>query len=260
MKISGILPLRNAIKLQYPFEIAIASLRPLCDELVIGVDPTSEDDTLKVVRALRPDRIVESAWNMDNHQGHTNCEITVQTQKLCDAAQGDWIFSLQADELLHEDDLPRLRRLTKEIEVQGGSALELQRLYFYQTLEQLRRSWTLWMVRLFKRGCWKPDVDGAMRFDPVDERQRKYRSQDAAIYHYSRVGDGQIVAERVRNLDRFFHAPSKVKGGSLEPYDFRTTRKLDSYVVDHVDETDQDAGLEPFERRRHPALAQGFFR
>lgn len=264
MKISGIIPLRNAVKLGYPFELAIRSLDRLCDEIVILADQTSDDDTLKRVVALSVEinnfwahplcRIIESPWDTANHQGHINCEISVQTRMACEAATGDWILSLQADELLHEDDIDPLRKVIEIADRSGITGIELERLYFYGSLEKVRTDWTQWLVRLFKRGKWKPDVDGAMKFEPIGQ-QTRMRTEAAKMFHYSRVGDPALIAERVRNLDKFFHAPQSVEAGELEPYDFGQLRKLDSYKIGHVAETDPNARLMSFPLGCHPRMA-----
>lgn len=252
MKITGTMVLRNAVKLGYPFELAIRSLRPLCDEVIILVDPTSEDDTLDRVIDLLPDIIVQSSWDMSNHRGHTNCEISVQTEHVCAEATGDWIFSLQADEVLHEEEAATLRAAASAAEADGVSALEIMRLYFYGSLRQYRTDWTIPMVRFFKRGAWKPDVDGAMRFDPCTPRERKKSLSTAKIYHYSRVGDPQAIAERVRNLDGFFHEPSRVEQGEVKPYDFSRLRKLDTYVIGALPAEEDNASLADFPLEGHP--------
>lgn len=259
MKISGVMPLRNAVKLGYPFELAIRSLRPLCDEVVVLVDPTSEDDTLARVRALTPDVIVESAWDTENHAGHVNCEITIQTRKAIAATTGDWIFSLQADEMLHESEIDQIRWEIEEADRHGITGIEFLRIYFYRTLTQVRVDWSIWMVRLFMQDRWKPDVDGAMRFDPCAANERRMPSA-AKIYHYSRVGDPHLIAERVRNLDRFFHAPETVQSGDLPTYDFSTLRRLDTYVIDAPTEIAENALLIPFPVERHPHAVQEHFR
>lgn len=253
MTISGIMPLRNAVKLGYPFALALQSLRRLCDELVVLIDPESEDGTLAAVRGLGlADRIVRSVWDMGNHAGHTNCEISVQTAKAAAAAEGDWIFSLQADEVLHEAETTGVRAAIASADLMGVSGLELGRLYFYGGLGQYRDDWTQWLLRLFKRGLWRPDVDGAMRFDPIFPGERSWKIP-ARIYHYSRVGDPQAISERVRNLDRFFHAPDRVAAGAIAPYDFTAMRKLDTYVTGHKHEPAQDARLLEFPMADHPA-------
>lgn len=261
MKISGVLPLRNAIKLGYPFGLAIGSLRTLCDEVVVLVDPSSEDGTFDAVRKLCSmnvvDKVVESIWNMDNHDGHRNCEISVQTQRACDAATGDWVFSLQADEVLHENNIGAIRYAAQVADDSGASGVEMQRLYFYGSLAQYREDWTIWLLRFFKRGRWKPDVDGAMRFDPIEPREQRIRIPQH-IYHYSRVGDPRQIAERVRNLDLFFHSPERVAAGEVPPYDFSSTRKLDTYVIGHAAEA-ADARLLSFRVEDHPRAVREFF-
>jgi hypothetical protein len=269
MTITGIMPLRNAVKLQYPFELAIKSLRPLCDEVLILVDPTSEDDTCARVRALADagfvDTIVESAWDMGNHRGHVNCEISVQTAKVCAAASGDWIMSLQADEVLHEDSAYGLRKSAMVAEQSfadhgqyAATGIELRRLYFHGGLGQYRQDWTQWLLRLFKRGLWRPDIDGAMKFDPVNPIEKRWQIPHH-IFHYSRVGDPQVIAERVRNLDGFFHAPAAIQSGRIAPYDFTRLRKLDTYVKDAPIEVATDAVLSDFDPAGHPAGVREYF-
>ena len=272
MRISGVIPLRNAVDLGYPFDLAIRSMFMFCDEVVALVDPMSDDDTIARVKAQTPRGrigqprptvkqlvIVPSAWDMTNHHGHTNCEISVQTAKACEAATGDWILSLQADELLHEDEIEPLRKVVEIADQKGITGIELERLYFYGSMEKVREDWTLWLLRLFKRGHWKPDIDGAMRFDPCDSSEVRMRTQAGRIFHYSRVGDPKLIADRVRNLDRFFHAPEKVQDGELPPYDFGQLRKLDTYVVGHEAETADGARLMDFPLDRHPKMAREYF-
>jgi hypothetical protein len=260
MRISGVMPLRNAVKLGYPFELAIRSLRHLCDEVVVLVDPTSEDDTLARVRAVGVDVVVESPWDMSNHAGHSNCEISIQTQKACDAASGDWIISLQADEVLHEDESAKLRQALPAISEDGVAGVEMRRLYFYGRLDRVRDNWTQWLLRLFKRGLFRPDADGAMKFEALDSGARVVKTGTARIFHYSRVGDPVRIAERVRNLDGFFHPPDRIADKIATPYDFTVLRKLDTYVIDHGTEVDQDAHLIRFPLDAHPRAALDHFR
>lgn len=259
MKISGVMPLRNAVQLGYPFELAIRSLRPLCDEVVVLVDPTSEDDTLARVRTLSPDVLVESAWDMTNHDGRAS-EIAKQTEKVCAAASGDWIFSLQADELLHEQDITTLRECVTLAERQGVSGIEMTRLYFFGGLTRYRSNWTVPLLRLHRRHFWVPDpCSGAMQFIPATSGERKVALVDVFIYHYSRVGDSEMVARRVRNLDLFYHASGDVAAAdAVLDYEF-SLRKLDTYVVGHAAEVDGDAALLPFSIERHPAGVREYF-
>lgn len=258
MTISGIMPLRNAVQLGYPFELAIRSLRPLCDEVVILVDPWSEDDTLDRVRALSPDVIVESVWDQANHDGRSN-EIARQTVIAYDRAGGDWILSLQADELLHEGEANIVRRGVEEAVRDGFTAIELTRWYFFGSLDRYRSNWTVPLPRLVQKSRWWPDpASGAMYFVPATEGDRKMPIP-AGIYHYSRVGDPLAIARRVRNLDTFYHPTDRVASVEDVPEYVFDLRKLDTYVLGHEAEADKEAKLLPFPLDRHPEAARRYF-
>lgn len=260
MTISGILPLRNGVKLNYPFEIAIRSLQLVCDEVVVLVDPTSEDDSVARVRALSPDVLVESTWDTSNHNGKMHGEVAIQTATALAHASGDWVISLQADEVLHEKEVDVVRAGITWAETLGITALELVRLYFFGSLTQYRDNWTVPLPRLFKRGCWEPDPrSGAMYFVPVIGERRPMPRIDAKIYHYSRVGDPQAIARRVRNLDLLYHLPNRVASeANTPPYTFEL-RKLDTYVIDHQAEADETARLLSFPLDGHPAGVLEYF-
>lgn len=259
MKISGVLPLRNGVKFGYPFELAIRSLRQLCDEVVVLVDPTSEDESLARVRAHAPDVLVESVWDMTNHDGHRSGEIARQTAIALGRASGDWVLSLQADEVLHEGEVGVVKEEVDRAGRQGVTALDMIRWYFFGSLTKYRDNWTVPLPRLFKRGCWHPDPQsGAMYFLPASDLERRAPS-GAGIYHYSRVGDPVVIARRVRNLDGFYHPPQRlVPEVEVTPYTF-DLRRLDTYVDGHKDEPDEAARLLPFPLDKHPAAVLEFF-
>jgi hypothetical protein len=102
-------------------------------------------------------------------------------------------------------------------------------------------------------------VDGAMKFEPVDPEEKSFRPASACFYHYSRVGSPQKIAERVRNLDGFFHEAEKIDRGEVPPYEFFPMRKLDTYVVGAEAETAPDAQLTPFPIDKHPPGVREYF-
>lgn len=261
MKLSGVLPLRNGVSLGYPFDLAIRSLQRLCDEVVVSVDPTGDDGTYERVAELGPDVLLESRWDMTNHRAHdgVSSEIAKQTAIAVAAAGGDWILSLQADEMVHEADAPLIRSSIEQADIDGVTGLEMERLYFYGGLTMFRFDWTMSLLRLFRAGRWAPDpVSGAMQFVPVGLRAK--RAIVPKIYHYSRIGDPVLVARRIRNLDSFYHAPETILDDSeIAPYSFDTLRRLDTYVRDAPAEIDPDALLLPFPLAGHPAEARERF-
>src|SRR5215472_16718708 len=108
MKISGFTFIRNGCTLGYPFEAAISSLLGLCDEVIVNV-PRSTDDTLRVVRGIRDNRIkiIETEW--DEAQRTAGLALSHHTNLALRECGGDWCVYIQGDEVLHENSIPAMR-------------------------------------------------------------------------------------------------------------------------------------------------------
>jgi len=114
MKVSGYTFIRNGSLLGYPFIESICSALPICDEFIVAVGD-SEDDTLERIQAIKSDkiRIIQTNWNEKMHdRGFVYAQQKMIAQYNC---TGDWAFYLEGDELLHEEDLPRIRASMENI-------------------------------------------------------------------------------------------------------------------------------------------------
>ena len=109
MKVSGFTFCRNAVKYDYPVVESIRSALPLCDEFVVNVG-RCDDGTLELIRSIAHPKIniIESVW--DESLRKDGLIYSQQTNIALSRCQGDWAFYIQADEVLHEDDVPVLRR------------------------------------------------------------------------------------------------------------------------------------------------------
>ncbi|ADZ92500.1 glycosyltransferase [Marinomonas mediterranea] len=113
MKISAFTFIKNGVLLGYPFVQSIQSVLPLVDEFVIAVGE-SEDNTLDVLRSIESDkiRIIETVWN-DKMQarGYVYGQQKMIAQFSC---TGDWAFYVEADEVIHEEDLPKIKQVCEQ--------------------------------------------------------------------------------------------------------------------------------------------------
>lgn len=107
MKVSGFTFCRNIIRYDYPIVESIRSILPIVDELIVNVG-RSDDGTLELVRSINDPkiRIIESVWDEALRTG--GLIYAQQTNIALAACAGDWAFYLQADEVIHEDDLPHI--------------------------------------------------------------------------------------------------------------------------------------------------------
>ena len=109
MKISAFSFLRNGAKLHYPIIESIRSALPVVDEFVIALgDSDPDDDTREKIEALGSDKItlIDTIWDLDQFPNGT--VYAQQTDVAKSHCTGDWLLYLQGDEVLHEDDAPKI--------------------------------------------------------------------------------------------------------------------------------------------------------
>ena len=109
MKISGLTILRNGIDSGYTFIETIKTLLKICDEVIV-IEGYSTDNTMEALATIKSDKvkIIRQEWNLQSNAGLEFAKITNQGMKQC---TGDYIFYLQADELIHENDCEKLRTM-----------------------------------------------------------------------------------------------------------------------------------------------------
>jgi len=107
MKVSGFSYVRNGLEYEYPFIEAIQSILPVCDEF-IAVVGDSTDGTRKAIEDLNDPKIkiVDTVWDSDKLGGR---RYAIQANAGLDHVTGDWAFHIQADEVVHEEDIPIIR-------------------------------------------------------------------------------------------------------------------------------------------------------
>jgi hypothetical protein len=108
--LSGFAMMRNASKLYFPAVESVRSALPIVDEFVIALgqgDP--DDDTEQRLRALGDPRIriIPRRWDTALYRGGSI--FASETTFALEQCRSTWCLYLQADEVLHEDDLPRIR-------------------------------------------------------------------------------------------------------------------------------------------------------
>ena len=224
MKVSGFTFARNAVRLRYPLAESIRSVLPLVDEMVVNVG-RSDDGTLDLVRGIGDPRIVvvESVWDESSLQrGRVLAE---QTDIALDRCTGDTCLYLQADEVLHEDDHPRIREsllaMHADPRVEG---LVFDYVHFYGSFHTvgISRRWYRQEVRAFKAGLgvrsWK-DAQGFRIWAPPPgfqgERPRSLKTGDPArklrvarsgarVFHYGWVRPPDKQVEKMAEFERLY--------------------------------------------------------
>ena len=133
--ISGFTFIRNGTSLGFPFLESISSLLPLVDEFVISVG-LGDDDTLQRIQALNTPkiRIIETVWN--ERMGDRGFVYAQQKMIAQYACTGDWAFYLEGDEVVHEEDIAKIRASVNQHHHNPAvEALVFDYVHFYGTPE-----------------------------------------------------------------------------------------------------------------------------
>jgi hypothetical protein len=227
MKVSGFTFLRNGQKLGYPFVASIRSVLPIVDEFVVALGP-SEDETERLVREIGDPkiRIVPTQWNE-----HIRCDYSVkgyvygqQKSVALFNCTGDWAFYVEADELVHEDELPKVRAaMERYLGEPRVEALAFDYLHFYGNANTYAWSpgWYRTEARILRNTipAWGPEG----LFFVVLETHKRGRYPRAAhtgatIYHYGWIKSmPQRTAKRDQNVRYWGASQQLADSAEIDP-------------------------------------------
>jgi len=214
MTISGFTMVRNGAKLYYPIKQAIASILPICDEFVVALGNCDPDDrTLQEIESIGSDkiRIIHTVWDLEKYP--RGMEHAHQTDIAREACNGDWLFYVQSDEVVHEEDLPRIRKRCEELlpdKSVEGILFKYRHFWGDYNHYITSHAWYANEIRIIRNDkdihSWEsaqsfrriPDFDG------VNYRQRegtfklKVARVDAYIFHYGWVRPPQYMQKKRR--------------------------------------------------------------
>ena len=188
MRVSGFTFVRNAIDLYYPVVESITSILPICDEFIVAAGD-STDGTTELLRRIKDPKlkIIETVWDKSLFvRGATNAH---QTNIALDACTGDWAFYVQADEVVHEDDLPVvadcMRAHLNDPRVEG---LLFDYLHFFGDYDhyQTAHNWYRREVRIVRTGTGIRSWHSAQGFRRDGQKIHVVRS-GGRIFHYGWV-------------------------------------------------------------------------
>lgn len=208
MRISGFSFARNAEKLYYPLEASIRSVLPVCDEFVIAIGRGDPDDhTREIVAGINDPkiRILDTEWtDVERLKGWI---FSQQTNLALDACTGDWCFYIQADEVVHEKDLPAIRSRCEQLrDNRAVEGLLFRYLHFWGDYDHYHISHTAYPkeIRIVRNGIGVQSVRDAQSFRR-DGAKMKVAAVAADIYHYGWVRPPSLMKQKNRAMDATYH-------------------------------------------------------
>jgi len=203
---------RNATKLYYPIRQAICSILPIVDEFVVALGDCDPDDrTLQEIESIGSDkiRIIHTVWDLERYP--SGMEHAHQTDIAKQACKGDWLFYVQSDEVVHEEDLPLIRQRCEELlpdtSIEG---LLFKYRHFWGDYDHYMTShaWYANEIRIVRNHpeihSWEsaqsfrriPDFDGLHYRQKKGTYKLKVARVDALIYHYGWVRPPRYMQQK----------------------------------------------------------------
>ncbi len=244
MKVSAFSFCRNAVLYEYPFVESIRSILPIVDEFIINVG-RCDDGTLELIRSIRDPkiRIIESVW--DETLRKDGLIYSQQTNLALAQCTGDWAFYLQADEVIHEDDLPAIadaiRRCDGAPSVKG---LLFRYLHFVGDYWSTNPWFYHKAVRIIRNNGEVESCGDAVGFHLKATKQylqsgpREWLAPTGArVFHYGWVKDPKTMLVKKQAMAKVYHGdappPSEAKLYALKTFEFEDYPILKEFDGSH---------------------------
>lgn len=217
MKISGFTMIKNATKLYFPIKQSIESILPIVDEFVVALGDCDEDDkTIEEIKSIKSDKIkiINTVWDINKYANGT--ENAHQTDIAKEACTGDWLFYLQADEVVHEKYLPVIKSACekylndKKVE---GFLFNYKHFWGDYNHYHIAHNWYPKEIRIIRNykdiHSWEsaqsfrriPNFDGKNYRQQLGTYKLKVVNIDAEIFHYGWVRPPKLMTKKKFALD-----------------------------------------------------------
>ena len=231
MKVSGFTFIRDGVRLGYPFVESIRSVLPLCDEFIVACGE-SDDGTLEELRAMNEPklRVLSTTWNERIRSfGFVYSQQKMIAQFNC---SGDWAFYLEGDEIIHDEDIDRLRdALLYYLDKPEVEVLAFDYFHFHGDARHVRTSSQAYRkaARIIRNDIRSMAPDGLYwavmksknMFGKRNKRRTRYPRAAALnipIYHYGNARHARYLQKKSETVNQYWDDdPFQDVYGQIDP-------------------------------------------
>ena len=207
IKVCGFTFVKNAVKLDFPLVESILSALPLCDKFIVAVGD-SKDGTRELVENIGNSKIqiIDTIWDESQKTGGRVYAIETDKAFQAVAPEYDWCLYLQADEVLHESDYPKIQdAISKWHEHRDIEGLLFSYNHFYGSYDYVgdTRKWYRNEIRIIRNDKSIQSYRDAQGF----RKQGKKLSVvpvDATVYHYGWVRPPVLMKQKCDEVKRYY--------------------------------------------------------
>ncbi len=234
MKVSGFTFVKNAIKYGYPVVESITSILPVVDEMIVCLG-NSEDDTEDLIKSIGSNKIkfVHSLWDDNLREGGKVLAVETDKALAATAADSNWLFYIQADEVVHEKyhaAITAAMRQYKDDERVEGLLFNYH--HFYGSYKYIGdgRSWYSKEIRIIRNSKRIKSYRDAQGFRWADDRKLNVKLINAYIYHYGWVRNPILMQRKAADFGKLWAG----EAGKAENVKEETTALFDYSKIDSV--------------------------
>lgn len=245
MKISGFSYIRNGFEYGYPFLEAIQSILPICNRFVIAVGD-STDGTREAIAKLDPVKIkiIDTLWDMNLREGGK--VFAQQANIALDKVTADWAFHLQADEVIHENDLPKIVSAIEQYN--SDKCVEgfiLPFLHFWGSYDYIRTSRRVhkYEVRIFRNNKLVRSYGDSQGFRLYSSKEAyeqgekgeklRVKKIDVPVYHYNGVRSDNLQKKKMQAFDFLHNATAGEEDYS--GFNYQNVDRVEKFKGSHPD-------------------------
>lgn len=249
MLISAYTFVRNAIKLDYPIKESILSILPIVDEFVIAFIPGDQDDnTLEIIESINSPKIkiIPAKWQPEKYPHNTLYSYLSDVAK--NECKGKWLFYLQADEVVHEQELPGIKKACQfYLEHPNVEGLLFNYRHFWGDYEHCftHHGWYPKEIRVLKNHStihsWR-DAQSFRVYETFKQTADYYRSKKGTrklnvasvpfyIYHYGWVRPPKVMATKQTGMMRTWRPEQNIS--ALTDIDYGPLNKVPLFKGTH---------------------------
>jgi hypothetical protein len=224
MKISGFSYVRNGFDYGVPFIEAIQSALPICDEFIIAVGD-STDGTREAIVNLNSDKIkiIDTIWDSNLKTGGQI--FAQQTNIALDQITGDWAFHIQADEVIHENQISNIKKAIEKYDSDHQvDGFILPFLHFWGGYNYYRNTRRVhnFEVRVFRNNLGARsyrDSQGFRKYKSIEGYQNgkdngeklRVKLVEATVYHYNGVRPPVSFRKKAQMFGEQYHDKEAVE-------------------------------------------------
>ena len=245
MKISGFSYVRNGVDYDYPFIESIMSVLPICDEFIMVLGD-STDSSREAINAIGSDKIkiVDSIWDMNNRVGG---KVFAQQANIgLDYITGDWAFHIQADEVVHENDLEKITVAIQEFDSDPKvDGLLFPFIHFWGGYDYIRTSRRVHKneIRVFRNNPLVRSYRDSQGFRKYASREAYEAGEkgekllvkkvNAPIFHYNGVRKSETQKKKENTFHSMYTQEIAFAAETKSSFDYNQVDRVEKFKGSH---------------------------